>query len=447
MNAKPMTRKQSIEYGRAQRKRLSRSDLGTFDAKARRIDAIGVIHDSCDGRLAELIPVKFKLMAASMFAFYRGTVEVMAADLASSTHTQIYAQLCGDAHVKNFGFFATPDAHVVFDVNDFDETWPGPWEWDVKRLIASIVVGGREAGESNRECKEIVEGFLAEYCHWIHTFSDMTTIEVARHRARRDLNRPAIAEALEKAQRATPLQTLKKLAKKTPSGWKFRSVPNVLWEVPGKTKKLVLDALKQYRDTLSSDHQLIFDRFHPVDVAFKLVGTGSVGTRDYVVLFFGRDENDPLFLQVKEEPPAIYARYINHPQPQNEGRRVVEGQRALQVQSDLMLGWCTIEERDYLVRQLNDHKSSLEIEDLKGSRLMEYSRLCAELLAKGHARSGDPVAIASYLGPSGKSAESLMRFASTYAEQVEADYDAFRKALKNGTLPRKAGTTLSKKSE
>ena len=436
-----LTRKDAEAFGRAQRKHLSRSELGVFKADKRHVDPLAIIQDSCHSRLPELLPVKYKLMAGSLFAFFRGTVEIMAADLAAARNSRIEAQLCGDAHIRNFGFFSTPDAQVIFDVNDFDETYPGPWEWDVKRLITSIILGGREAGENGARCREAVETFLSEYFRWMERFSRMLTIEVARHRVRRNMNRPALRAALEKAERATPIQNLTKLARSSRGQWKFRSIPSQLWEIQGTEKKAVLNALPAYRNTLSPDHQLVFDRFHAVDVAFKVVGTGSVGTRDYVVLMFGRDQNDPLFLQVKEEPAAIYSSYLNRPSPSNSGQRVVEGQRALQVQSDVLLGWCSIEGRDYLVRQLNDHKSSLEVDELKGQRLAEYSRLCAELLAKGHARSGDPIALAAYIGSGSKAAASLLRFAVEYADQVEADYEIFTKAWKKGKL-----TTATRKA-
>jgi len=429
-----LSRKDAEKYGRAQRKHLSRSELGQYKLGERQFDPLQVIRESCRSRLTKLLSVKYKLMAASIFAFYRGTVEIMAADLAAAKNTSIETQLCGDAHIRNFGFFATPDAEVVFDVNDFDETCRGPWEWDVKRLVTSIVLAGHEAGETGNKCRQSAKLFLSEYCSWMHRFAGMTTIDVARHRVRRNLNQPVLRDALMKAERATPATNLQKLARKTNRKWVFREIPDQVFKIEKAEKAEVLDGLREYRQTLSPDHQLIFDRFHPVDVAFRIAGTGSVGTRDYVVLLFGRDENDPLFLQVKEEPPSAYINSLKHPHPANDGQRVVEGQLALQVQSDLLLGWCSIEKRDYLVRQLNDHKSALDIATLKGRRLIEYGRLCAELLAKGHARSGDPIAIAAYLGNSGKAADSLLGFAMNYAAQVEADYKTFVKAWKSGTL-------------
>lgn len=419
--------------GLAQRRQLARTDLAKLSK--RKFDPMEVLREAAKGRIPKILPIKFKLMSGSPFVFYRGAVEIMAADLAAGKNTGIAAQLCGDAHVKNFGFFATPGADIVLDINDFDETWRGPWEWDVKRMATSIVLAGREAREPEPGCKDAALIFAREYCRWIRHFAAISALDIARHRILRDYRDPLIRMTLQKAERSTPLSNLQKLTKNTASGRRFRAQPSVLWEVEGKTKAAVINALKQYRETLSPDHRVLFDRYRPVDVGFKVVGTGSVGTRDYVVLLFASDENDALFLQVKEEPPSAYAPFIKNPSaPRHEGERVVCGQRMLQVLSDLLLGWCSIEGRDYLVRQLNDHKSSVDPGELCGKRLIVYSRVCAELLAKGHARSGDPIVLAAYLGRSDKAPRALQRFAMAYADQVEADYAAFRKAVRKGVF-------------
>ena len=427
------SRTDAERHGLAQRRALKRTDLAKL--ANRKFDPMHVLREGCQGRNPKLLPIKFKLMSSSPFVFYRGAVEIMAADLAAGKHTGIQVQLCGDAHVKNFGFFATPGADIVLDVNDFDETIRGPWEWDVKRMATSIILAGRDAGNSESQCKNAALEFTEQYCAWILHFSRIPTLEVARHRIIRDYRDPFIRAALQKAERSSPMVNLQKLTRKTQKGRRFRVQPNVLWQVQGKTRKAVLVALKQYRETLSPDHRFLFDRYRAVDVAFKVVGTGSVGPADYVVLLFGHDESDPLFLQVKEEPPSHYAPYLEDASaPTHQGERVVCGQRMLQVLSDLLLGWCSIEGRDYLVRQLNDHKSSIDPEDLKGKRLIEYSRVCAELLAKGHARSGNPVTLAAYLGPSEKAARALQQFSVRYADQVESDYEQFKKAVKKGQL-------------
>ncbi|HMC31187.1 MAG TPA: DUF2252 domain-containing protein [Candidatus Angelobacter sp.] len=423
--------KEAKQQGLAQRAHFGRSSLA--DLPKRKFDPLDVLSEASRKHIARLLPVKFKLMSESPFAFFRGSVEIMAADLGHSPHTKIEVQMCGDAHVKNFGFFATPGSEIVLDINDFDETQRGPWEWDVKRLAASIILAGRIAGDREACCKDAVRLFVSEYCEWIRRFAEMPAIEIARHRIFRDLHDPAIRSALKKAERSTPLSNLQKLARKGRDGYRFIYKRDSLWDVKGPESQAVVRALAGYRATLAPDRQFLFDHYTVADVGFKVVGTGSVGLRDYVLLLLGRDtgEKDPLFLQIKEEQPSAYARYYkDHSVARHQGERVVLGQRAVQVFSDLLLGWCSIAGRDYLVRQLSDHKSSVEPEELKGDRLVEYGRVCAELLAKGHARSGDPAVLAAYLGRPGKAEKALCQFALAYADRVENDYDAFRKAFK-----------------
>jgi uncharacterized protein (DUF2252 family) len=428
--------KQDRRAGIALRAHLGRSALG--ELAPRKFDPMDVLRQNAKTRIAQLLPVKFKLMSGSPFVFFRGSVEIMAADLGEARHTKIEVQMCGDAHVKNFGFFATPDAQIALDINDFDETQRGPWEWDVKRMATSIMLAGRVAGHPNSSCKDATRVFIREYCEWIRRFAAMPAIAVARHRALRNLRDPVIQSALKKAERASPIDALRTLTHKDRRGGRrFIYRPDSIWDVKGAEARAVLRALKDYRNTLAPDRQMLFDCYIPVDVGFKVVGTGSVGTRDYIVLMLGRHggENDPLFLQIKEEPPSAYAQYYkDRSAPRHQGDRVVSGQRAMQVYSDLLLGWCSIAGRDYLVRQMNDHKSSVQPEELKGNRLVEYGRACAELLAKGHARSGDPALLADYLGRPGKAEKGLLQFAVAYADQVENDYETFLKALKRGLL-------------
>ena len=427
------SRADSEKYGLAQRNHLGRAALA--ELKPRSFDAIEVLRQSCAGRIPNLLPLKFKLMSSSPFVFFRGSVEIMAADLGAVKNTRIEVQLCGDAHLKNFGFFTTPGSEIVLDINDFDETIRGPWEWDVKRMGTSIILAGRMAGNKEALCREAAEVFAEEYCEWIRKFAAMPTLEVARHRTMRDLRDPCMRSALKQAERSTPLSNLEKLTQTKNGSRRFILKKDSLWEIEGRQRKAVLRSLDEYRATLAPDRQMLLDRYHPVDVGFKVVGTGSIGTRDFVVLLLGRDENDPLFLQIKEETPSAYVSYVTATaMPSHQGHRVVEGQRALQVQSDLLLGWCSIEGRDYVVRQLSDHKGSVEPEKLQGERLAEYSSVCAELLAKGHARSGHPVAMAAYIGNAGKVQRALVRFALAYADQVEKDFENFRKALRRGLL-------------
>jgi uncharacterized protein (DUF2252 family) len=425
------SRKDAKQRGVAERSHLGRSSLA--DLRERKFDPLDILRQASQRHIARLLPVKFKLMSASPFAFFRGSVEIMAADLGQSPHTRIEVQMCGDAHVKNFGFFATPASEIVLDINDFDETQRGPWEWDVMRLASSIVLAGRVAGDRDACCKDAVRVFISEYCEWIRRFAALPAIEVARHRILRDFRDPVIRSALRKAERTRPLSNLKKLTHKKGSSYSFTYKRDSMWDVKGAESQGVVRALAEYRNTLAPDRQFLFDHYTVADVGFKVVGTGSVGTRDYVLLLLGRDtgEKDPLFLQVKEEQPSAYAAYYkDRTAPRHQGERVVLGQRALQVFSDLLLGWCSIAGRDYLVRQLSDHKSGVEPEELKGNRLIEYGRVCAELLAKGHARSGEPAFLAAYLGRSGKAEKALSQFALSYADRVEEDYEAFRKALR-----------------
>jgi uncharacterized protein (DUF2252 family) len=427
---------QAEQRGLALRRHLGRSALA--DLPKRSFDPLDVLRRAAKKHIAQLLPLKFKLMSDSPFVFFRGSVELMAADLGSSKHTKIEVQICGDAHVKNFGFFATPGSEIVLDINDFDETQRGPWEWDVKRLATSIVLAGRVAGDRKACCKDAVRVFVNEYCEWIRRFAEMPAIQVARHRAVRSLRDPATRTALKQAERTEPLASLAKLTRKKRDGsYSFLYKRDSLWDVTGAESKAVVRALAAYRSGLAPDRQLLLDRYRVADVGFKVVGTGSVGTRDYVVLLLGRDrgESDPLFLQIKEEPPSAYAGYYkDRSAPRHQGQRVVQGQRAMQVFSDLLLGSCSIAGRDYLVRQLNDHKSSIEPEQLKGDRLVQYSRICAELLAKGHARSGQPAILAAYLGRPGKAEKALFQFALAYADQTDADFNVFRKALKRGFI-------------
>lgn len=426
-----LSRKNAEQYGLAQRSRLPRTALASL--AARRFDPLEVLRDSCCGHVARLVPIKFERMAQSPFAFFRGAVEIMAADLGRSPHTGIEVQLCGDAHLKNFGFFATQGADITLDINDFDQTQRGPWEWDIKRMATSIMLAGRIAGDSESGSKAATLIFLREYTKWLRAFAQMPSLDVARHRITRDSRDRVIRSALKEAERSTPESSLRKLTRQSHGSYRFIDKRNLIWEVDGNEKKRVLQSLSAYRATLAPDRCMLLDRYSAQDVGFKVVGTGSVGTRDYVVLLFGRDHDDPLFLQVKEEGPSAYAGYYTDKSaPRHQGQRVVEGQRSMQVFSDILLGWCSIEKRDYLVRQLSDHKSSIDPEKLSGRRLAEYSSVCAELLAKGHARSAEPAVLASYLGRSEKAVRALLQFAVQYANQTEKDFQGFKKAFKKG---------------
>jgi uncharacterized protein (DUF2252 family) len=374
-------------------------------------------------------------MAASAFGFFRGATPLMAADLAPIPTTGIKVQICGDAHVRNLGAYAGPDGSLVFDINDFDETERGPWEWDLKRFATSLVLAGREAGSSDSSCKEAIAAFVSDYRKTLDECAELTVLELARYQVRRVLTCQPVMAVLRKAERATPEHILEKLTVETGGKRKIKEAKPLLYRESAKTTEQVLASLAAYKNTLQAERRHFFERYKPIDVAFKVVGTGSVGTRDYIVLHTGNGPHDAMFLQVKEEPPSAYAGYLPTAKTtMHQGQRVVEGQRLMQAQSDIFLGWTTIEGREYLVRQLNDHKAAIEITDLKGRGLIEYAKICGEILAKGHARSGDACVLSGYCGCAPKLDKAITDFAFAYAQQTEADYKLFLAAIKAGKL-------------
>jgi uncharacterized protein (DUF2252 family) len=422
------------DSGKSCRQVLRRVDQCHWKPPSTRHDPVELLVDACRDRLPELLPIKWARMVASPFGFFRGAVPLMAADLASLPTTGITVQICGDAHVRNLGAFASPTGALVFDINDFDETVPGPWEWDVKRLATSLVLSGREAGQSAGACKEAVESFAAEYRKSVNHCSKLTVLESARYTVQRHMEAGPLLELLTKAERATPQHTLEKLTQSRDGARRFKEEKPLLTGVSNKARRDVLTALEAYGDTLSHERHHFFERYQPVDVAFKVVGTGSVGTRDYIILCFGNGSEDPLFLQMKEEPPSAYAQYLKAQIPRNHGERVVQGQRLMQAQSDIFLGWTRMDGRDYLVRQLADHKAAIDAENLKGCGLTEYAKMCGEVLGKGHARSGDACVLDGYCGDDEKLDNALAEFAVAYADQSTADYELFTSAVKRGRL-------------
>jgi uncharacterized protein (DUF2252 family) len=416
--------------GRARRKQVRRQDHAQWDAKLRQHDPVALVAESMRGRVPQLVTLKYERMLASPFGFFRGAVPVMAADLAQLPHTGIVNQICGDAHVRNLGAFAAPDGRLLFDINDFDETIRGPFEWDLKRLATSLVLAAGEtcaSDEKARDARDAVAKFVARYRKLIDTLSRMPVIEVARFQVHRLQRIQPVSKALLKAERSTPLHTLDTLTIETKKGRIFREDPPVLRRLTPQQARQVLASMKMYRESLQPERQHFLSQYQPLDVAFKVVGTGSVGLRDYLIYLEGNGARDPLFLQVKEEPGSAYQPYLPDAAEMHQGRGVANGQRAMQFQSDPFLGWTTIANRDYLVRQLNDHKGSIEIEDLEGSGLIEYAEMCGELLARGHARSGDACLIAGYLGNGEKFGAALAKFAEAYADQTEKDWKELKR--------------------
>lgn len=421
-------------FGQGRRRTLKRSEQSFWDPKRRSYDPLKAILKANAGRVAELLPIKMARMAASPFGFFRGSVPLMAADLALLPNTGIEVQICGDAHVHNLGAFEAPDGRLIFDINDFDETTPAPWEWDVKRMAASLVLAGREAGNSESWCKQSVLEFVRAYRELMLQFSHMAAVDVARYRIHRLFEGQTGMAVLRKAERGTPLHSLERMTRRVRGGRIFRVVKPVLTRPSRATAKEVLRALAPYRQTLPPERQHVLDFYHPVDVAFKIVGTGSVGTRDYVVLCFGNGPGDPLFLQIKEEPASGYAPYVKTQGALHQGQRVVFGQRRMQTHSDILLGWTSIAGRDYLVRQLADHKGCIEDADLQGKGLMHYARVCGEVLAKGHAHSGDACVLGGYLGTKDIFDQAIAKFAVSYADQTAKDHERFKAAIRRGEV-------------
>jgi uncharacterized protein (DUF2252 family) len=433
-----VTPEERTNLGQAGRKQVGRQAHGELNIKARTTSPLALLDRSMRGRVPALIKLKYELMAESPFGYFRGAVPVMAADLAVLPNTGIVSQLCGDAHVRNLGAFAAPDGRLVFDINDFDETIRGPFEWDLKRMAVSIVLAGCAAGDKESSAQLAVEKCIARYTAQMRAFAKMPHLEVGRFQVHRLGEVEPIHEALLKAQRATPQHTLEQLTEpassKPGAPRRFKESKPVLTRVTGAQAAAVLASLGPYREMLEPQRRHLLSFYRPVDVAFKVVGTGSVGLRDYCVYFEGNGTGDPLFLQIKEEPESAYTSYLPDAHPAHDnGQRTAEGQKAMQLQSDPFLGWTHIGSRQYLVRQLNDHKGSIDIETMSGSGLAAYAEVCGELLARGHARSGDPLVIAGYVGSGESFAEALGEFGVLYAGQTEKDWKELCRSRKAGT--------------
>ncbi len=430
------TPKERRNLGQTRRKQVGRQEHNELKPKARKTLAVELLARSMHGRQPALIKLKFKRMIESPFAYFRGAVPVMAADLAVLPNTGIVCQLCGDAHVRNLGAYAAPDGRLVFDISDFDETIRGPFEWDLKRMAASLTLAGRGSGHKEGSARAAVEKFVARYSTQMRAFAKMPSLEVNRFQVHRLGQVAPVHQALMKAERATPQHTLEQLTEAVPGklgNRRFKEIKPTLTRVTGSQAAAVLAALGPYRQMLEPQRQHLLSLYRPVDVAFKVVGTGSVGLRDYCIYFEGNGPSDPLFLQIKEEPASAYAPYLpDADPPHHNGQRVAEGQKAMQAQSDPFLGWTHFGGRDYLVRQLNDHKASIDLEDLSGSGLEAYAELCGELLARGHARSSDPVILNGYIGTGDGFAEALAKFGSLYADQTEKDWNELKRSAKAG---------------
>jgi uncharacterized protein (DUF2252 family) len=440
--------------GKARRAAVPRSSHGGLASSSR--DPLAILREQDEHRVPELVPIRYGRMLASPFAFFRGGAAVMAADLAESRSTGIEVQLCGDAHLSNFGVFAAPDRRLIFDCNDFDETCRGPFEWDLKRLAASIAVAGRSRGFDGRQRRQAVSSGIAGYRMAMRTFASMRNIDVwyaridvesrlseLRQGVKPDRLR-RVERNLAKARSKDSLRALRKLTREVDGELRIASDPPLitplreLSDAPG-AEALLQSVLGAYRESLGDDLQRLLTSYRYLDAAHKVVGVGSVGTRAWIVLLLGRDASDPLFLQAKQAQSSVLEPYVGASPYEHPGQRVVEGQRLMQAASDVFLGWVTAEgidgrERHYYVRQLWDGKGSADVERMTPRELSVYASLCGEALARAHARSGDRFAIASYLGKSETFDRALARFAEDYAERNERDFERVAAAAASGEI-------------
>jgi uncharacterized protein (DUF2252 family) len=436
-----------------------------WSAATGRPDPVGLLEEQDADREPDLVPVRHGRMLASPFTFYRGAAKIMAADLDGTPVAGLHVQLCGDAHLSNFGLFASPERDLLFSVNDFDETLPGPFEWDVKRMAASFTIAGRNNGFAKADTRAATRASVRAYREAMATFAAMGTMDVWYAHLDEDELTSAMRRAvkgskskkkakkvakrgqkvLAKAHTRDSLQALSKLCEVVSGRYRIVSQPPIV--VPARdlaaTFGLSRDEIEQelheqfraYRATLRDDQRQLLERFELVDMARKVVGVGSVGTRAFIGLLQGRDQHDPLFLQVKEATASVLEGHLPKSRYRQHGERVVYGQRMMQAASDIFLGWTKgADNRHYYWRQLRDMKGSVEVESMAPGGLGFYAGICGWTLARAHARSGDPVAIAAYLGADDRFDRSISDFSQRYADQNELDYQAFAKAIRSGRL-------------
>ena len=451
--------------GKAARKNTPRLNQAVWDAPADRPDPVALLEEQDKTRVPELVPIRYGRMLASPFAFYRGAAAIMANDLAQTPNTGLHVQLCGDAHLANFGGFASPERDLVFDINDFDETLPGPWEWDVKRLAASFEVAGRERGFKKKERRSIVLTALTEYRRAMAEFAAMRNIDVwyslldeARIVARWGATaKPKTIKAFSRdfsmAHSRDNARAFEKLTRRVDGKLGIVSSPPLVVPVSKLLSQSELEGfdrefrilIRSFRQSLQGDRRHLMERYEVVDITRKVVGVGSVGSRCWIMLFVGRDEQDTLFLQAKEAQASVLEAHLSKSVYKDHGRRVVEGQRLLQAVSDIFLGWDHVANtvdhlpRDFYIRQLMDWKLSLNTETMTPNELDLYGKMCGWTLAHAHARSGDSIAITAYLGNSDHFDQALADFAATYADQNERDYQTLTAAAKSGRIKATTG--------
>jgi uncharacterized protein (DUF2252 family) len=435
--------------GRALRDRVKRGRLGRWRPPEGRADPVALIEEAHAGRLEHLVPVRIGRMVASPYAFLRGSAALMATDFASMPRTGIQPVICGDAHLGNFGFYASPERDLVFDLNDFDEAHPGPWEWDLWRLVTSIWVAGRQNGLAEGTCQDASLWCATAYRRQIASLAgqrllarsfdrmdiDRMRQEMADWSLRAEIERSANLARLRTSDRALP-----KLTREQDGVRHIVDQPPVVTHVP-EEKEGIIDGLEEYLKTLPPHWRRVLGSYVVVDVALKVVGVGSVGLRAFVALLQGNGPHDTLFLQLKQARRSCVAPFVhgNTAWHTHQGQRVVEYQQTLQTVSDPLLGWTTVDNRDYYVRQFRDMKGAVTVEGMDGSALMDYGRICGALLAKGHARSTGATMLSGYLGKGDVADRAFARFARAYADQTEADHGALQKAVRSGRLPAEKG--------
>ncbi|MEZ5078616.1 MAG: DUF2252 domain-containing protein [Solirubrobacterales bacterium] len=448
------------DAGRAARKHLSRSALGRWEPAGDRFDPVALLAEQDRMRVPELVPVRYGRMLESAFTFYRGAAAIMAADLGAAPHSGLHAQLCGDAHLSNFGIFGTPDRRLVFDVNDFDETLPGPFEWDVKRLVASFEIGGCDRGFEPAERQECVRRAARAYRRAMTEFATMgdvrlwyvrLDIEATAKPLLREVSaseRHRVKRGIAKARNKESLRALKKLTVERDGRSVIADRPPVLVPIaklagdrsPAELRATMQRLVERYAATLDPHNRRLVERYHLVDAGHKVVGVGSVGTRAWIALMLGDLNGDPLFLQVKEAGSSVLEPYAGKSEFAHHGQRVVAGQRLMQTSGDILLGWLDAAgvddgiERQFYVRQLWDGKGSADIDVMEPKAMAIYADLCGWTLARAHARSGDRAAIAAYLGRGDRFDRAMTEFAEAYADRNEADYRALLAAEERGDI-------------
>ncbi|HET6869269.1 MAG TPA: DUF2252 domain-containing protein [Solirubrobacteraceae bacterium] len=460
-----LSQAERVAIGKAARRAVPRSRHAEFEPAVDRPDPIGLLERQATSRVLDLIPIRYGRMLVSPFAFYRGAALIMASDLSRTPVSGIRVQLCGDAHLSNFGVFASPERQLMFDLNDFDETLPGPWEWDVKRLAASLAVAGRENRYQRRQRERIVRDMALEYRTAIRAFAASPNLAVWY--ARLDLETELetwrsqfAAKAVRrteaniaKARTRDSMRAFQKLTRIVDGEPRIIGDPPLIVPVeevfPEATAEQLTESVREfirgYRGSLQTDRRALLEQFRFVHLARKVVGVGSVGTRAWIALFLGLDSNDPLFLQVKEAQPSVLEEFAGGTAYANAGERVVAGQHVMQAASDIFLGWRRMTnplegvERDFYVRQLKDWKGSAEVEGMPPENMAAYARMCGWTLARAHSRSGDRVALAAYLGAGDTFDRALAQFAEAYADQNESDYEALDRAVKSGRIEAQLG--------